>query len=169
MTDSLDERYRKFLQTVLIHLHRDGSDKISLNVPTIQELMKVPKEEAELYYNIFNYTTKFLDVLKKTSEKQSGKMKVDATLDLSMNELISFSDFSILSAKVPLMEKDFVKSEYLVRIKQKYPFLFRFINGKWQCSSIGENIGKEFKSFSKMNMIPPKLVLENMVINIAEQ
>ena len=88
---------------------------------------------------------------------------------MSVKELISFSDFSVLTSKIPLLENDFVKCQDLVQIKQRYPFLFRYSDGKWRSSLIGESIGKEFKSYAKLNTITLKIVLGNTVVNIKKE
>lgn len=166
MKETVDEKYRKVLQALLIYIMNPKTQQVVISPETIAKLLNISAEEADAYYNIFDYTTKFLEIMKKKQESDGKEIKIDKTLELTLKELISFSDFSILTSKVPLLETDFVKCEDLIQIKQRYPFLFRFSDGKWKCSILGDTIGKEFKSFSKLNTIPLQIVLGNTVIKI---
>ncbi len=166
MKETVDEKYRKVLQALLIYIMNPKTQQVVISPETIAKLLNISAEEADSYYNIFDYTTKFLEIMKKKQESDGKEIKIDKTLELTLKELISFSDFSILTSKVPLLETDFVKCEDLIQIKQRYPFLFRFSDGKWKCSILGDTIGKEFKSFSKLNTIPLQIVLGNTVIKI---
>lgn len=167
--ETVDEKYRKVLQALLIYIMNPKTQQVVISPETIAKLLNISAEEADAYFNIFDYTTKFLEIMKKKQESDGKEIKIDKTLELTLKELISFSDFSILSSKVPLLETDFVKCEDLIQIKQRYPFLFRFTDGKWKCSILGDTIGKEFKSFSKLNTIPLQIVLGNTVIKIKKE
>ncbi len=164
--ETVDEKYRKVLQALLIYIMNPKTQKVVISPESIAKLLNISTEEADAYYNIFDYTTKFLEIMKKKQESEGKEITIDKTLELTLKELISFSDFSILTSKVPLLETDFVKCEDLIQIKQRYPFLFRFMDGKWKCSILGDTLGKEFKSFSKLNTVPLQIVLGNTVIKI---
>lgn len=163
-----DEKYRKVLQMILIQIMDPKTKDFVISPENIAKIMRISAEEADSYFNILDYTTKFLDIVKKKKESEGKDIKIDKTLELSLKELISFSDFSILTSKMPILETDFIQCEDLIKIKQKYPFLFRFNNGKWRSSILGDSIGQEFKSFSKLNTIPLQIVLGNTVIKIKE-
>ena len=69
MSESIDETYRKVLQALLIHIMNPKTEKVVISPDTIAQLMNISSQEADAYYNIFDYTAKFLEIMKKKSIK----------------------------------------------------------------------------------------------------
>ncbi len=158
---AIEEQYRKFLQTLLLEFLGSESEEFEISINEVQEKMRLSKEDAQCLFNIFNKTCTFLDSIK---QHQSSSFQLKRSIELTKDELAVFSDFSLISSKMPLIDRDFSSNPTLTRLKQNFPFLFRFKDGKWNASIIGQDIGQEYKSLVKLNSLPNEIELKNLYI-----
>ena len=157
----IEEQYRKFLQTLLLEFLDSKSEAFEISIDEVQAKMGLSKEDAQCLFNIFNKTCTFLDSIK---QHQSSAFQLKRSIELTKEELAVFSDFSLLSSKMPLIDRDFSTNSTLTRLKQNYPFLFRFKGGKWTASIIGQDVGQEYKSLVKLNSLPTEIDLKHLRI-----